>query len=373
MEEKHLIKYAVKVYLDELYSNSIYKYLATRYVHDKKFSEKLNEIAKKEKEHAVFWRCFLKSLGIDISQLKPSKVKLFLIKILSRFLRLGLTLKLLERGEREAIEIYMKILENFELSDEIKTKIKSILEEELIHENELIEEKAKFKEFLNYIRDAVLGMNDGLVEILSISAGLAGAYGNPIHVAIGGLIVAIGGSISMGLGVYAGVKAQKEVRVGIINRVASAVKYASLALIKRFYKKLIHRGFSKNVIDLMIKDLERNKSLLKNFAIKEEYGLKEETLENPIRAGVYTGLFYIIGSLFPLIPYFLMLPISTAILISFILAGVLLGLTGSIIALSADLDIKKKSFEMIIIGLGAATITYLIGLIASTVFGIKEI
>ena len=40
------------------------------------------------------------------------------------------------------------------------------------------------KNFLDHIRDAVLGMSDGLVEFLSVTAGLAGAYGNSLSVAI---------------------------------------------------------------------------------------------------------------------------------------------------------------------------------------------
>ena len=52
----------------------------------------------------------------------------------------------------------------------------------------------------------MLGMNDGLVEVLSVSVGLAGVYGNPFYVALGGLIVGIGGVLSMAIGVLISVR-----------------------------------------------------------------------------------------------------------------------------------------------------------------------
>jgi len=62
----------------------------------------------------------------------------------------------------------------------------------------LAEEELKFTELLNHVRDMVLGMNDGLMEILSVTAGLAGACGDPFMVGLSGLVVAIAGSLSMG-------------------------------------------------------------------------------------------------------------------------------------------------------------------------------
>ena len=94
-------------------------------------------------------------------------------------------------------------------------------------------------------------------------------------------------------------------------------------------------------------------------------------MEEPGRAGLYTGLFYIIGALLPLTPYYLLLSISLATPLSFLIATVLLGITGFMIAIIARLDIKTKVFELIISGLGSATLTYIIGLITSILFGIN--
>ena len=90
------------------------------------------------------------------------------------------------------------MLDNPGLDEGEKAEIRRILAEELIHEQELAEEESRFIELLDHVRDMVLGMNDGLVEILSVTAGLAGAYGNPFYVALSGSVVAIAGALSMG-------------------------------------------------------------------------------------------------------------------------------------------------------------------------------
>ncbi|RLG73076.1 MAG: hypothetical protein DRO23_09555 [Thermoprotei archaeon] len=76
----------------------------------------------------------------------------------------------------------------------------------------MAEEGEIFRDMLDHIRDAVLGVSDGLVEVLSATAGLAGAYGNPLSVAIGGTIVGIAGILSMGIEAFTSVRAQTQIR-----------------------------------------------------------------------------------------------------------------------------------------------------------------
>lgn len=126
--------------------------------------------------------------------------------------------------------------------DEEKEAIKRILEDELVHEHGFLEEETKFKDFINHVRDAVLGMNDGLVEVLSVSAGLAGVYGDPIPVAIGGVIVGIAGALSMGIGTYTSVKAQRQVRLSIISRVKLASKHVAHVFTSRVVNYMRKKG-----------------------------------------------------------------------------------------------------------------------------------
>jgi len=77
-----------------------------------------------------------------------------------------------------------------------------------------------------------------------------------------------------------------------------------------------------------------------------------------------------LGGIVPLIPYFLPLPIFTSVILSVIFAGVALAITAFIIAILASLRVKQKITEMILVGLGTAGATYIIGRAVSMILGI---
>ena len=365
-----LLKYGVKALISELTSAKIYRKLAEMYK-ESKVSNKLIKIAEMEERHASFWTEFLKRRGVDVSKVKVSCIKVNLLALLFRIIGLSLALRVLEASERDAVKLYSQLLSSKDISEEERKEILRILEDELVHEYEFMEEESRFKELLNHIRDAVLGMSDGLVEVLSVSAGLAGVYGNPFNVAIGGCIVGIAGALSMGIGAFTSVRAQKQVRMGVLGRVRAAAIYASHILATRLIEYIKRKGLSEKVAKDIANESLQNTELLSKMIAEEEYGLREEVLENPGKAGLYTGIFYIIGAIVPLIPYFIQLSITIALPLSFILAAVMLALTGFIIAVSANLNIKLKMIELVIAGLGSATITFLIGRLASLLLGIE--
>ena len=204
----YLIDYAIKAFQGEVYSAILYSRLAELFK-DKPLSRKLAKIAEMEARHAGFWRSFLMKRGIGVKEVKKSfiNLKIAVYSFIARILGLGIVIKILESSEAETVTIYSRILEDTSVSSEEKKHIRKIIEEELIHEHEFAEEEDKYKDFIEHVRDVVLGMNDGLVEILSVSTGLAGAYGDPFTVALGGAIVGVAGALSMGIGADTSVKA----------------------------------------------------------------------------------------------------------------------------------------------------------------------
>jgi len=174
-----LIELAREALSNEMFSSMIYNRLASPY-HSGSLRLKSIKIAEVEKEHAKFWSEFLKRRGYRMFPEGVNKVKLSLYLIIFRILGLGLTLRMLEMNERDAIELYSRMLESSELSKHERKELIKILEDELIHEDEFLREESKLEDFLAHVKDAVLNMNDGLVEILSVTTGLARAYGNPL-------------------------------------------------------------------------------------------------------------------------------------------------------------------------------------------------
>ncbi len=365
-----VIRVAKESLRDELESAKIYGALAEK-LEGREIGRKLREMARMEASHVAFWARFLKARGVDPSTVRARGWRVRLYTALFRLLGFGLTIKMLELGEDQAIATYSRLLERGDLTEEEAEELRKLIEDELMHEETFLEEESRIKEFLDHVRDAVLGMSDGLVEILSVTAGLAGAYGDPINVALGGLIVGMGGALSMGIGSYISVKAQKEVRLGTLSTVRNIIRSIPSAVTGMLRKALIGKGLREEVADALVKDAAGNDALMRRLVAEEIYEIKEEMIEDPGKAGLYTGAFYILGAVVPLIPYFLRLPINISLPLSVGFAGAMLAAVGFIIAVSAGLSIKKKVLEMVAGGIGAATITYLIGKGASILLGIE--
>lgn len=365
-----VVELAKKALVDEMTADIIYSSLSRVYG-EGSMRMKLLRIAKMESGHAGFWREFLEKRGVDTSRIKVNRLKIMIYVPVLRLLGLGLALRILENSERDAVELYSRILESGELDRDEEAKLREILEDELVHEHEFAEEESKFEDFLEHVRDMVLGMNDGLVEILSVTAGLAGVYGNPFHVALGGLVVGVAGALSMGIGAFAATRAQRQVHEGTLRRIGLASRYVAHIFREKIREFMKRKGYSEQTSENVAEESLKDSKLMSKIIAEEEYGLREEKLENPSKAGLYTGLAYFFASFFPLLPYFLGLPIFSALFLSLFLAALALSATGFIIAISADLPIKNKILEMVLAGLGSAAVTFMIGRVFSTLFGIE--
>jgi len=336
-----------------------------------KAGEKLKKAAEMERWHAEFLKRILRRFRVGAGEIKIGKMKLSLYVLLLRLLGLGLTLRILELNERGAVELYSKLLDSGELGENEKKGLRRLLEDELLHEQEFIEEETRFEEFLNHIREVVLGMNDGLVEVLSVTTGLIGVYGEPVYIALGGLIVGAAGALSMGIGAMAGARAQSQIHENILQRGGAAARYVGHIFRKRIKEYARRKGYSENLAEALAEESTEKPERMTDIILEEEYGLKRESLENPFKSGLYTGLSYLLGAAIPLLPYFFQLPILLSLPLSLLSASIALSFTGFIIAVSANLKIRKKIIEMLAAGLGSAGATYIIGRFASILLKIE--
>ncbi len=338
-----LLKTAIKSLEDEEIAQVFYEYLAKR-VSDNILSEKLRELASMEASHTNFWEDFLKTRNLRPRTSKFRKLaSLTLLKFTYRVFGLGFVIKLLEHSEVSSINEYLSLFESDYLSNHEKQLLIKIIKDETLHEAVLGEEEKPYKTFLDHVREIVLGMNDGLVEVLSVSAGLAGTFLSPLYVFAGGILVGVGGALSMGIGAYVSSKTSTQITDEKIRRskLLSKVRYAYSD------KDAGAETVGEGVLD------------------------DEEVRKDPKKAGLYTGLSYFVGSLVPLLPYVLFIPPPISVITSFISSAIALGLTGFVISVLGGLNIKRKILELLSLSMTAATVTYFIGRIANVVLGIE--
>ena len=194
---------------NEITEHFIYKNLANK-EKDEKNKKILVKISEDEKVHYNIWKQYTKT------EIGPNRLKIGYYYWMARILGLTFSIKLMENGENKAQSNYSGLLNQI-------PEVKIIIDEENTHEKNLI--GLIEEDLLNYVGSIVLGLNDALIELTGVLAGLSFALQNTRLIAVAGLITGIAAALSMAASEYL---SQKE--DGNENPIRSAV-YTGLTYI----------------------------------------------------------------------------------------------------------------------------------------------
>jgi VIT1/CCC1 family predicted Fe2+/Mn2+ transporter len=202
---------------NEITEYFIYKKLALK-IKIKENKKILQRISLDELKHYNFWKNFTKI------RVEPSGLKIFFYYWVTRLLGLNFGVKLMERGEESAQEVYEGI-------KKIDPEVRNIIREEEEHEEALL--KLLDQEELKYTGSIILGLNDALVELTGVLAGFTLALQQTRIVAIAGLITGVAASLSMGGSEYLSTKdegGKNPVKASLLTGAAYALTVMLLIL-----------------------------------------------------------------------------------------------------------------------------------------------
>jgi VIT1/CCC1 family predicted Fe2+/Mn2+ transporter len=154
-------------------------------------------------------------------------------------------------------------------------------------------------------RAAVLGVSDGLVTNVSVILGFAaGAHYAQDLTRLAGLVSLVAGAISMALGEYMSMTAQRELlereldmeRIEIERRPENERR--ELAAIYR------SRGVDARAADDLATEMMRDPEMALETHAREELGVDPNALGSPVRAAVSSFVAFGVGALVPLFPWF---------------------------------------------------------------------
>ncbi len=217
------------------------------------------------------------------------------------------------------------------------------------------------------LRDIILGGQDGLVNVLGIILGLAVASGDLRIIFAGGLAATFAESVSMAAVAYTSTRAQQSFYESELSREKREIKEVpelEVEEVREIYRK---KGFSGKLLDDVVAKITSNEEVWLDEMMKFELGLQPVETKNAFISSAVVGIAAFVGSLVPLIPFFLIpvfdFGISQAIWVSLVLSAVTLFIVGAYKAKTTVGDWKKSGAEIAIIGIFAAFIGYFIGLI----------
>lgn len=213
----------------------------------------------------------------------------------------------------------------------------------------------------NYVRDLILGFNDGLVSVYAIVAGVAGAGLARGPIAIAGVAAATAGALSMGLGEYISTKSQTEYYRNEAERERVHIRqYPKLEreeLLEMLEKKHYPPALVAPLADHIMADEDR----FVEFMMREEFGVGVESERSPFIAMGLVMLAFVVGAILPLVPYFFGMESIPGLWVATGLSLAGLFAAGAVKAVTSGLKPWKSGIEMMALGALAALVTFGVG------------
>ena len=304
-----------KLVLDELFDLTLYRRMHG--IVSPELKRTLDELISIETTHYAFWQKFFK---MDLTELDMTRrIKLEAIVLGIRIFGDTGAHLMLEAIEIHGVRKYLDVWKIYK-DTPVGEALRGILEDEFRHEDMVVSEAIKKRIHPERIRDIFLGFNDGMVEILGAVVGFLAAFKDTNTVIAASITVATAGALSMAAGAYASTNSEREVE-----------------------------------------QMDRDK----NAFLGQADDLEEAG--HPFASAVIVGVSYLFGSLVSVLPIAfgftsVWSPIVAALIITVLVSGFISFLSGMRTSRRIALNLATIAI--------AVSITYIIGLIARSVWNI---
>jgi vacuolar iron transporter family protein len=213
----------------------------------------------------------------------------------------------------------------------------------------------------NALRAAVLGANDGLVSVLSLVMGVAGANLPSHTILITGLAGLLAGAISMALGEWLSVQSSRELfakQIAIEKAEIEASPQEEIEELSLIYQS---RGIDEVKARSLATAIMSDKDSALDTLAREELGIDPGELGGSAWVAAITSfLLFALGAIVPVFP-FIFFTGSLAVFVSIGAAVVGLFAIGSATTLFTGRSVLFSGTRMVIFGLAAAAVTFTIG------------
>ncbi|HEX5630304.1 MAG TPA: VIT1/CCC1 transporter family protein, partial [Acidimicrobiia bacterium] len=153
-----------------------------------------------------------------------------------------------------------------------------------------------------YWRDIILGVNDGLVSMLLLVAGVVGGGLDADQVLLTGVAGAIAGAVSMAAGEYLATKSQDEVLTAELDLERTHILHYRDQEVEQVRDMLTTMGVAAADLDLVATALTRDDETLLNAMAALEFGVVDSERRSPYKAMVMSGLLFLGGALSSVVP-----------------------------------------------------------------------
>ena len=219
-----------------------------------------------------------------------------------------------------------------------------------------------------YWRDIILGVNDGLVSMLLLVAGVVGGGLNADQVLLAGVAGAIAGAISMAAGEYLATKSQDDVLAAELELERSHIRHHREKELEQLGDMFSDMGLHDDDVRGIVEAFGRSDEGMLNAMKVLEFGIVDSERRSPVVAMAMSGLLFLAGSTTSVLPFVLTNDTAVGLWWAASLTSVGLFAVGLVKAVVARTSRVRAGFEnLLIAGLGGVLAWYIGSLVGSAV------
>jgi VIT1/CCC1 family predicted Fe2+/Mn2+ transporter len=219
----------------------------------------------------------------------------------------------------------------------------------------------------SFLRDIILGGQDGLVNVLGIVLGATAAGAQPRILVATALAATFAEAVSMGAVAYTSSLADRDHYLS--ERARETREIHELPDAERQEVRDIYRakGFDGELLDQIVDRITSNEETWLDIMMSEELHLEPVDTHDVLRTSVIVTIAAVVGGLIPLLPFFVLGGGTATVLIAVALSAVALFAVGAYKATTLVGEWRRSGLQMVLIGLGAA----LAGFVVGRLFGVS--
>lgn len=213
---------------------------------------------------------------------------------------------------------------------------------------------------------------------LGLVSGVSGAVADRYSVLVAGFAGAIAGMVAMGTGAYVSSKSQTEVFAAEVDHERDQVDANPQREREELVQLFIEEGLSETDARQITERIAAQPKAMALEMAQKELGVFPEA-QSPLQQGLFMAIAFAVGAIVPIGPW-LLAPVavvtsiggekvSLALTLSVVVTAVVLLAIGVSKSLLARRNPLRGGLEVVLIGLGAAVIGYLLGTLLPHLLG----
>jgi vacuolar iron transporter family protein len=213
-------------------------------------------------------------------------------------------------------------------------------------------------DWLNRLRAAVLGADDGIVSTAGLVVGVAGATSDRGTILTAGLAGVVAGAMSMAAGEYVSVSSQRDTEQAALRQEKRELASNPVGERDELAELYVERGLTPGLARKVADELHEHDALRAHAEI--ELGISPDDHANPWSAAITSLVAFTLGSVLPLLAIVLT-PTAWRVPVTFVAVLVALAVTGSLSARFGGGSRRRAVTRLVVGGALAMLVTYGVG------------